>query len=105
MNRTTRSIIAGIATVAAVGAGAGVAAGAVGGTEPGDIPITGDALDRAKAAALEYTGGGHVTATEVGDEESYYEVEVALPDGYQTDVQLDESFDVVTSETESDDSD
>ena len=46
-----------------------------------------------------------MTGTEVGDEESFYEVEVTLADGSQVDVQLDESFDVVGSESddESDD--
>ena len=36
-----------------------------------------------------------MTETEVGDEESLYEVEVTLPGGNQVDVQLDESFMVV----------
>ncbi len=60
-----------------------------------DVAITGEALDRASAAALEFTGEGRVTDTEVGDEESYYEVEVTLDDGTEVDVQLDESFTVV----------
>jgi hypothetical protein len=38
---------------------------------------------------------------EVGDEESYYEVEVTLDDGSQTDVQLDRGFNVVGDETDS----
>ena len=58
-------------------------------------PITGSALDNATTAALEHTGGGTVTGTEVGDEESYYEVEVTLDDGTQIDVQLDKRFHVV----------
>jgi uncharacterized membrane protein YkoI len=57
--------------------------------------ITGDALQQASAAALAHTGGGTVTETEVGDEESYYEVEVTAADGSQTDVQLDRGFSVV----------
>ena len=65
-----------------------------------ETPITGDALARASAAALEFTGGGRVTGTEVGDEESLYEVEVTLPDGTQVDVQLDENFAVVGSEAD-----
>jgi hypothetical protein len=56
-----------------------------------------DALTRATAAALAETGGGRVTGTEVGDEESYYEVEVTLVDGRQVDVHLDTSFTVVGS--------
>ena len=57
-------------------------------------------MDRASAAALEHTGGGEVTETEVGDEESYYEVEVTLDDGSETDVQLDRDFNVVGSEAD-----
>ena len=57
-------------------------------------------LDRASAAALEHTGEGRVTETEVGDEESYYEVEVTLDDGTQVDVQLDEDFHVVGDEVD-----
>ncbi len=60
-----------------------------------DVPITGSDLDRATEAALAFTGEGHVTDTEVGDEESYYEVEITLGDGRQIDVQLDEAFNVV----------
>lgn len=66
--------------------------------EGDDGPITGEALDRATEAALTHTGEGTVTDTEVGDEDSYYEVEVTLDDGTQVDVQLDRSFEVVGSE-------
>jgi len=57
-------------------------------------PINGGALEKAKAAALDATGGGQVTATEVRDEEGYYEVEVVRDDGTQVDVHLDSSFNV-----------
>jgi uncharacterized membrane protein YkoI len=60
-----------------------------------DVPIVGPDLDRATAAALAYLGEGRVTATEVGDEESYYEVEVTLDDGREVDIQLDEAFNFV----------
>jgi len=68
----------------------------------GEEPITGEALKRASAAALEFTGGGEVTETEVGDEEGYYEVEVTLPGGRQVDVHLDASFKVISSEGDGD---
>lgn len=87
---------AGIA--AAIAAGAGVA-GASGGDDT-EQPITGADLQRASQAALAHTGGGTVTETEVGDEESYYEVEVTLDDGTQVDVQLDRSFRVVGDESD-----
>lgn len=98
MHKRTRFAVvaaAGVAIVAAGGAGAAVAAG---GGDDDEAPITGDDLDRATAAALEHTGGGRVTETEVGDEESLYEVEVTLDDGTQVDVQLDEDFRVVGDE-------
>lgn len=68
--------------------------------EESDVPITGSALDRAKAAALEVVCGGdsscdaRVTDTELGDEESYYEVEIQY-NGREIDVQLDEDFNFV----------
>jgi uncharacterized membrane protein YkoI len=65
-----------------------------------DTPISGSALDRASAAALDATGGGKLTETEVGDEESEYEVEVTLDDGSQVDVQLDSGFNVVGQESD-----
>ena len=67
-----------------------------------DRAITGNALQRASDAALKHTGGGRVTDTEVGDEETYYEVEVTRDDGSETDVQLDRNFNVVSSETDDD---
>jgi uncharacterized membrane protein YkoI len=96
-NRTRAAIVAtAIVGVAAVGGGVALAAG--GGDDDGtETSITGEELDRASAAALEHTGEGRVTETEVGDEESYYEVEVTLDDGSQVDVQLDKSFKVVGS--------
>lgn len=98
-SRTKKGLIA--AGVVAV-LGVGGAAVAVGTDEFGDDDatqksITGNALQKASDAALEYTGGGEVTETEVGDEESYYEVEVTRDDGSQVDVQLDENFAVVGS--------
>ena len=57
-------------------------------------------MQQASDAALAFTGQGKVTETEVGDEESLYEVEVTLENGDQVDVQLDENFEVVGSKTE-----
>ncbi len=62
-----------------------------------DTPITGTDLQRASNAALASTGQGRVTGTEVGDEESYYEVEVTLDNATEVDVQLDSDFHVVGS--------
>ena len=102
MNKRNKILAIGAATLAV---GAGVTGVAVAGSAGEDAseneaPITGTALDQAETAALQHTGQGTVTDTEVGDEESYYEVEVTLDDGSETDVQLDRSFNVVGSEAE-----
>jgi uncharacterized membrane protein YkoI len=97
-------VIAGAAVVlGAAGAGVAVASSGSDSTEGPDVAISGDALQKASAAALASTGGGRVTETEVQDEESYYQVEVTLDDGSQVDVQLDETFHVVGSKAESGD--
>jgi len=70
-----------------------------------DQPITGQALDKASEAALAQTGGGRVTGTEVGDEDSYYQVEVTVDDGSQVDVQLDQNFAVVGQNADSESAD
>ncbi len=101
MNRNSKFSIAVGGAAAALVLTAGVAlAGGVGGEDGGEVPITGEALVSASAAALAHTGGGKVTDTEVGDEESYYEVEVTLADGRQVDVQLDKDFRFVASKTD-----
>jgi uncharacterized membrane protein YkoI len=94
----TRKVAVVAALVVGFGAAGGGAAIAAGGDDDSvQTPITGAALQKAQAAALAHTAGGKVTGTEVGDEESYYEVEVTLDDGSQVDVQLDRSFEVVGS--------
>jgi len=103
--KTTLIGLGAAAAIVAGGAGVGVAAAGGGDDDATDTPISGDALDRASAAALESTGEGRVTETEVDDEESYYEVEVTLDDGSQVDVQLDKSFNVVGSSADHEDSD
>lgn len=85
-------------TLAVATAVAGIAVGSVAGvgdTDEPERPITGTALEQASAAALRHTGGGRVTATQVGDEDSYYELEVTRDDGSEVEVHLDEQFAVV----------
>jgi hypothetical protein len=103
MQRRTIIIGAAVVGLGVVAGGSSIALAA--GGDDDEAPITGEDLDRASAAALEHTGGGRVTETEVGDEESYYEVEVTLDDGSQVDVQLDEAFDVVSSSVDHEDDD
>lgn len=99
-NRTKVLIAAGVVAAASI-AGAGIAFSSDD-DDATEVPITGSALEQATRAALEHTGGGTVTETEFGDEESLYEVEVTLSDGSQVDVQLDADFRVVDI-TEDDD--
>ena len=88
--------------------GGGVAAASSGGSAGGadadsgdtDVPISGAELGPASDAALAHLGEGKVTETEVGDEESYYEVEVTLENGSEVDVQLNRDFSVAGTEAE-----
>ena len=98
MSRQKKILAAVLAVLAVTAGGVGVAV-ATGGDD-NEAPISGNALDRASAAALNHTGGGEVTETETGDEESYYEVEVTKPDGSQVDVQLNRDFEVVGGEAD-----
>ena len=93
MKKRSKVIVVGASALALAAGGAGIASATGGGDD--SHPISGKALDQASAAALQATGGGTVSETEVGDEESYYEVEVTQADGSQADVQLDRDFSVV----------
>nr|MDQ3643371.1 PepSY domain-containing protein [Actinomycetota bacterium] len=93
MNRRTKILIGAAALAGAAAAGTGIAVAA--GGDDSEPSISGPALERASAAALRHTDGGGVTDTEVGGEDSHYEVEVTLADGNEVDVQLDEGFGVV----------
>lgn len=100
MKRRTKFSIAGIAAaVAVVGAGTGIGVAASSGD---DQPLVGTDLDQASAAALEHTGGGTITETEVGDDGAAYGVEIRLDDGSQVEVNLDKDFQVIGSEPDDD---
>jgi uncharacterized membrane protein YkoI len=105
MKDKLKGVIIAVAAIAALALGGSAIAGAAsgGGSEEHDKAISGPALDQASAAALKATGGGKVTQTEVGDEESYYEVEVTKADGSQVDVQLDRGFQVVGQKADHED--
>lgn len=102
MKRSTKILIGAAAAIGVAAGGTGIAVATVGGDDD-EPPITGPALEQASAAALAFTGEGRVTDTEVGDEESFYEVEVTLDDGSEVDVQLDEQFNVVSAHPDSPD--
>jgi uncharacterized membrane protein YkoI len=104
MRDKLKGILIAVGAVAALAVGGAALAGATGGGDDdgSERSIRGSALDKASAAALEHTGGGRVSETEAGDEESYYEVEVTRSDGSQVDVQLDRDFNVVGGEADDD---
>lgn len=101
-----KKVLITVAALAALALGGSALAGAASGgdSEAGDAskPITGDAKTRAGKAALAETGGGKVNQTELDNENgATYEVEVTKPDGSQVDVRLDDKFNVVVAETDS----
>jgi uncharacterized membrane protein YkoI len=98
-----KGVLIAIAAVAVLAVGGTAIAGAAGGDDDAtDKAISGRALDRATAAALDHTGGGKVTGTEAGDEEGAYEVEVTRADGSQVDVHLDKGFNVLSQADDND---
>ena len=101
MTKRSKILTAGVAALAVAAGGVGVAV--AGGGDDAEAPIRGSALEKASAAALEHTRGGRVTDTEVGDEESLYEVEVTLADGTEVAVQLDRGFKVISGEADKSD--
>ena len=107
MTKRMRWVIGAALAVGLVGGGVGIGLAETNdesGTEvestDSDQPLTGADLDQAKAAALEYTGGGTVTEAEAGDDGAAYGVEVRKDDGSQVEVRLDETFTVIGSETD-----
>src|SRR5690349_8600403 len=103
MAHTTRKKCVVAAAVVACTAALGHGPGSAVDQDHAEAATTGEALDQATAAALEETGGGRVTGSEIDDEDSRYEVEVTLDDGSQVDVQLDQDFAVVSTEADHED--
>ena len=90
----------GVAAVTAIlTTGAAIAA-----SDDTEAPIEGSDLQKAKDAALAETGGGTVTEAEMSHEEGTYEVEVDVGNGTEVEVQLDDTFQVVSTEREEADS-
>ncbi len=100
MTKRTLVIGAGVLLAAgAVGTSAAVAAG-----DDGGAAVTGPQAQRATAAALDVTGGGHANSVERdGENGATWEVEVTRPDGVTVDVRLDEDFGLVVVERDGED--
>jgi hypothetical protein len=70
--------------------------------DEGDTSLTGPPAERAKEAALVLTGGGTANAVERdGEDGATWEVEVTRKDGSTVDVRLDENFQLVVIEGDS----
>ena len=105
MATTLKKLLITVAALAALALGGAALAGAASGdSETGDTSkaITGGAEAKAEQAALAATGGGEVNQTELDNENgATYEVEVTKPDGTTVDVRLDENYQVVVIEGDS----
>ncbi|MGH3327653.1 MAG: hypothetical protein ACRDPT_07670 [Streptomycetales bacterium] len=96
------TLIAATVMAALASGGAATAAATGGDDDKATKPVTGGAFDKAKTAALDHTGGGRVTGSEVGDEEGFYEVEVTRDNGTQVDVHLDRNFNILGGQADQD---
>jgi Peptidase propeptide and YPEB domain len=99
MNSRLIKIAAAVTVVAALALGGAAWAIAGGGDDDGP-GYTGPGAERAKAAAVAEVGGT-ANAVEKDDEEGAWEVEVTKADGGTVDVHLDENFNVIGSEGDS----
>ena len=95
----TRTLVAGVALATALAATGGIAVATSGDDGPTSHQYTPDQADRAKEAALAATGGGTANSVETDSENgATYEVEVTKPDGTTVDVRLDDAYQVVVIE-------
>jgi uncharacterized membrane protein YkoI len=95
-----RKLIIGTSVLALAAGGAG-AAQAVGGGDDASEAASGPQADKAKAAALDITGGGKANAVERDSENgATWEVEVTKTDGKTVDVRLDENYGKVVVESD-----
>ena len=98
MNKRTKWMVgAGLAVAVVLGGAGAVLAG-----NADDAQLSGDARDRAVAAAKAHVGEGEVTDTELGDDGAAYGVEILKADGAQVEVNLDRDFKVIGTEADDD---
>lgn len=89
-------VTAGAAAIVVGAAGGGVA---VATGDDAERNVTGPRGDAATAAALKAVPGGHANSVELDSEDgATWEVEVTRPDGNTVDVRLDEAYNVVVIE-------
>ena len=101
MHRSRKYVVVLASVLALCAGGAGVASATAGDDDEGQA--TGPGADRARSAALAITRGGTANSVERDSENgATWEVEVTKPDGTTVDVRLDERYQVVVIEGDSD---
>jgi uncharacterized membrane protein YkoI len=101
MHWSKKYVIVGGAIAALAAGGAGTAIATSGSDEGG---ATGPGADQAKAAALKIYPGSHANSVERDSENgATWEVEVAKSDGGTVDVRLDQNYQLVVAEADSED--
>jgi hypothetical protein len=102
MHWSRKKVIVGGSALALALGGAGAAV-AIGSGDEGDNGAHGPGADKAKAAALQLYPGGHANSVERDSENgATWEVEVAKSDGSTVDVRLDQNYQLVVAEADSD---
>ena len=105
MRKRVVGAAAGVGVVIAVTAG-GLAVATGGDDGPASHQYTKEQGAAATKAALQATHGGKANSVETDSENgATYEVEVTKPDGSTVDVRLDENYEVVVIEGDSEDAD
>jgi len=99
-----KTLIAGVAILAVAAGGAGIAVAT--GEDDSAEQVSGPGADEARDAALEIIGGGTANSVELDSENgATWEVEVTRPDGSEVDVRLDDNFELVIVEDDTEASD
>lgn len=106
MRTRTKILAVGASALALAAGSAGVAFGTGGGENDSAEQVSGPSADQATAAALDITGGGTTNSVERDSENgATWEVEVTKPDGNTVDVRLDQNYDLVVVEGDSESAD
>jgi uncharacterized membrane protein YkoI len=102
MSRTRKLLLVAGAVTAVSAAGVGTAFAVAGGGDESEKQATGPGADKARAAALSITQGGTANAVERDSENgATWEVEITKPDGRTVDVRLDQQYQLVVVEGDS----
>jgi hypothetical protein len=103
MHWSRKQVIVGGSVLALALGGAGAAV-AIGSGDEGDDGAHGPGADKAKAAALQLYPDGHANSVERDSENgATWEVEVRKTDGSTVDVRLDQNYQLVVAEADSED--